>query len=198
MVGFNRRFAPHVVRMKALLAAVREPKSFIVTVNAGIIPAGHWTQDPRAGGGRIIGEGCHFVDLLRFLAGHPISDARVRVLGACAGTSGDDKAAITLAFEDGSWGTIHYMGNGNAAFPKERVEVFCAGRVLQLDNFRRLRGYGWSGFDRMSSWRQDKGQRACVKAFVEAVKTGGAAPIPFEEILEVGRVTVALGETARS
>lgn len=198
MVGFNRRFAPQVARMKALLAGVRDPKSFIVIVNAGPIPATHWTQDPRAGGGRIIGEGCHFVDLLRFLVGHPIKEARVQALGGGAGTIRDDKAAITLSFTDGSWGTIHYLANGHRAFPKERIEVFCAGRILQLDNFRRLRGYGWREFSSMNLWRQDKGQTACVNAFVNAVRHGGATPIPFEELLEVAHVTVTLGKAARA
>jgi predicted dehydrogenase/threonine dehydrogenase-like Zn-dependent dehydrogenase len=197
MVGFNRRFAPQVVKMKSLLMGVREPKSFIVTVNAGSIPAAHWTQDPRLGGGRIIGEGCHFVDLLRFLVGHPIESARVQSLGGAAGSIRDDKVAIVLSFTDGSWGTIHYLANGHRAFPKERVEVFCAGRILQLDNFRRLRGYGWQGFKAMNLWRQDKGQKACVAAFMHAVGTGAATPIAFEELLEVARVTIELGEAAR-
>jgi predicted dehydrogenase/threonine dehydrogenase-like Zn-dependent dehydrogenase len=196
MVGFNRRFAPHVARMKALLAGVREPKSFIVTVNAGAIPAAHWTRDRSVGGGRIIGEACHFVDLLRFIAGYPIVNARAQPLGGDSQTA-DDSVAITLAFADGSWGTINYLTNGHAAIPKERVEVFCAGRTLQLDNFRRLRGYGWRGFNSLNLWRQDKGQRACARAFIDAVRNGGAAPIPFEELVEVGRVTIALGEAAR-
>jgi predicted dehydrogenase/threonine dehydrogenase-like Zn-dependent dehydrogenase len=197
MVGFNRRFAPHIVRMKSLLAGVRAAKSFVVTVNAGAIPAAHWTQDPRVGGGRIIGECCHFVDLLRFLAGHPIVDARVQPLAAATGTAPQDSVAITLSFADGSCGTIHYLANGHASFPKERIEVFCAERILQLDNFRRLRAYGWPGFSSMRLWRQDKGQRACVRAFVDAVRSGAGAPIPIEELLEVARVTIALGEAAR-
>ena len=118
MVGFNRRFAPHVVRMQALLAGVRGPKSFVVTVNAGAIPAAHWTQDPRVGGGRIIGECCHFVDLLRFLAGHSIVDARVQALAPEAEARPADSVAITLSFADGSWGTIHYLANGHASFPE--------------------------------------------------------------------------------
>jgi predicted dehydrogenase len=183
--------------MKALLASVHEPKCFIVTVNAGAIPATHWTQDARVGGGRIIGEGCHFVDLLRFLAGHPIVDARVQTLGGFGGGVRDDKVSITLAFADGSWGTIHYLANGHTTFPKERVEVFCAGRILQLDNFRRLRAYGWRGFDKMNLWLQDKGQKACVQAFVEAIKDGRGTPISFDELIEVGRVVIALGEAAR-
>jgi predicted dehydrogenase/threonine dehydrogenase-like Zn-dependent dehydrogenase len=197
MVGFNRRFAPHVVRMRALLAAVREPKSFVVTVNAGAIPSAHWTQDPRVGGGRIIGECCHFVDLLRFLVGHPIVDARVQALATEAGANPTDTVAIMLSFADGSWGTIHYLTNGHASFPKERIEVSCAGRILQLDNFRRLRAFGWPGFHSMKLWRQDKGQRACVRAFVDTVRIGASAPIPLQELLEVARVTVALGEAAR-
>ena len=100
-------------------------------------------------------------------------------------------------FADGSWGTIHYLANGHAAVPKERIEVFCAGRVLQLDNFRRLTGYGWPGFRAMNLRRQDKGQKACAQAFVDAVRHGGAPPIPFEQLLEVSRVTVALGKAAR-
>jgi predicted dehydrogenase/threonine dehydrogenase-like Zn-dependent dehydrogenase len=197
MVGFNRRFAPQIVRMKSLLAGIREAKCFIVTVNAGAIPAAHWTQDPRVGGGRIIGECCHFVDLLRFLAGHSIVDARLQALASASGTAPADSVAITLGFADGSWGTIHYLANGHASFPKERIEVFCAGRILQLDNFRRLRAFGWPGFQSMNLWQQDKGQQECVRAFVDAVRSGAGAPIPLQELLEVARVTITLSEVAR-
>jgi predicted dehydrogenase len=137
------------------------------------------------------------VDLLRFLAGQPIVDARVKALAPEGGTQQADSVAITLSFADGSLGTINYLANGHASFPKERIEVFCAGRILQIDNFRRLRAYGWPGVTSMRLWRQDKGQRACVRAFVEAVRGGAGAPIPIEEILEVARVSVALGEAAR-
>jgi predicted dehydrogenase/threonine dehydrogenase-like Zn-dependent dehydrogenase len=196
VVGFNRRYAPQVVRMKALLAKLPEPKSLIATVNAGAVPATHWTQDRRSGGGRIIGEACHFVDLLRFLAGHPIERASIDTLGD-GRVNLTDSVAITLRFADGSVGSIHYLANGHRAVPKERVEVFCAGRVLQLDNFRRLRGYGWPGFSRLNLWRQDKGQRALVQAFVDAMRTGAGAPIPFQELIEVSRAVIALDEAAR-
>jgi predicted dehydrogenase len=196
VVGFNRRFAPQVVRIKSLLAGVREPKAFIATVNAGAVPATHWTQDRCVGGGRIVGEACHFVDLLRFLAGHRIVDAAVKTVGDAASRQ-CDSVAITLSFADGSLGTVHYLANGHRAFPKERLEVFCGGRVLQLDNFRRLRGYGWPGFRSMNLWRQDKGQRALVQAFVHAVRTGADSPIPFQELIEVSRVVVALAEAAQ-
>ena len=197
MVGYNRRFAPQIVRMKSLLAGVRGAKSFVVTLNAPVLPASHWMQDPHVGGGRIIGECCHFVDLLRFLSGHEIVDARVQALAGDSGAPLKDTVTITLGFADGSWGSIHYLANGHASFPKERIEAFCAGRILQLDNFRRLRGYGWPGFKSLRLWRQDKGQRACVRAFVDAVRNGAGAPIPLEELLEVARVTVALGEAVR-
>lgn len=197
-VGFNRRFAPHVTRMKSLLGAVREAKCVLVTVNAGAIPVTHWTQDPRVGGGRILGEGCHFVDLVRFLIGYPIVTASVHALGGAGSRIEDDRAAITLGFADGSWATIHYLANGHSSFAKERIEVFCAGRILQLDNFRRLRGAGWPGFRGMNLWwRQDKGQLACATAFTDAIQHGRAAPIAFEELIEVSRISIELGEAAR-
>ena len=131
-----------------------------MTVNAGAIPAGHWTQDREVGGGRIIGEACHFIDLLRYLAGSPIADAQAVALGHTQGMAGlEDKATTTLGFADGSVGTVHYLANGHKSFPKERLEVFCGGRILQLDNFRKLKGFGWPGFVKMNLWRQDKGRK---------------------------------------
>mgnify|MGYP000147277490 CR=1 FL=1 len=190
MVGFNRRFAPQVKKMKALLQTVKEPKSFIMTMNAGAIPANHWTQDEQAGGGRIIGEACHFIDLMRFLAGSRIVSVQARRMGAAPGVLvAEDKASITLGFEDGSFGTIMYLANGAASFPKERVEVFAAGRVLQLDNFRKLTGYGWPGFGKMNLWKQDKGQSACAAAFLDAIETGVPA-IAVDELFEVANVTI--------
>jgi predicted dehydrogenase len=186
MVGFNRRFAPHVLKMRALLAGVPGPKTFVMTVNAGQIPREHWTQDAQVGGGRLIGEGCHFIDLLRFLADAPIgSHATTRMESPSA-----DTATITLQFADGSLGTVHYFANGSKSFPKERLEVFAGGRVLQLDNFRRLTGFGWPGFKSMKAWRQDKGQRDCAAAFIAAIRDGAGSPIPLEQLFEVGRVTI--------
>ncbi|MGY6214057.1 bi-domain-containing oxidoreductase [Methylolobus aquaticus] len=193
MVGFNRRFAPQVVKMKELLRTVAEPKAFVMTVNAGAIPAEHWTQDAAVGGGRVIGEACHFIDLLRFLAGVPISKHSVIRLDSAT----RDSVSLQLQFTDGSIGTVHYLANGHKSFPKERLEVFSAGRILQLDNFRKLTAFGWPGFTKMNLWRQDKGQKACAAAFVKAVEQGGVSPIPWEEVAEVSRVTIELGEQAR-
>lgn len=188
MVGFNRRFAPQVVKMRQLLAGVSGPKSMVMTVNAGAIPADHWTHDPQAGGGRIVGEGCHFIDLLRDLAGSPIVSHDIR----CMDTATRDTATVTLVFADGSVGTVHYFANGDKSFPKERLEVFASGRILQLDNFRKLKAFGWPGFKAMNLSRQDKGQKACAEAFVRAVGQGGAAPIAFDELFETSLTAIEL------
>jgi len=190
MVGFNRRFSPLVVKLKQLLDARSEPKSFVMTVNAGAIPADHWVQDAVEGGGRIIGEACHFIDLLRFLSGAKITDIKGVQMGAAPGiTIRDDKATILLQFEDGSFGTVHYLANGHKSFPKERLEVFCGGSIILLDNFRSLQGYGWPGFRKMKLRNQDKGNVACAAAFITAVKSGAPSPIPSEEIFEVTAAT---------
>jgi predicted dehydrogenase len=199
MVGFNRRFAPHVQKMKALLSSVQEPKTLVMTVNAGAIPSDHWTQDPEVGGGRIIGEACHFIDLERFLVGAPIVSVQVAAQGQGLQQRGApaDQATITLRFADGSMGTVHYLSNGHKSFPKERLEVFCAGRILQLDNYRNLLGYGWPGFKRLGLWRQDKGQAACAASFVEAVRSGKPSPIAFEELMEVTKATFDVVDALR-
>ena len=190
MVGFNRRFAPQVQKMKQLIDRVKGPKSFVMTVNSGAIPADHWTQDPEVGGGRIIGEACHFIDLLRFMAG--VSITQYQRIGMDSATQ--DTATLQLSFEDGSIGTVHYFANGSKSFPKERLEVFASGGVLQLDNFRKLIGYGWPGFSKMNLWRQNKGQKACAKAFVDSIQQGGPAPISFEEVVESSRVAIELAD----
>ncbi len=197
MVGFNRRFSPQIKKIKVLLDAVREPKTFVMTMNAGPIPGSHWTQDKNVGGGRIIGEACHFIDLMRFLVGRKIVSVQARRMGDTPGIEiTEDRATILLGFEDGSFGTIHYLANGSANFPKERIEVFAAGRVLQLDNFRKLRGFGWPGFKKFNLWKQDKGQKRCVQEFLRGLVDGVPA-IPVDEIFEVARVTIEAAEIIR-
>lgn len=199
MVGFNRRFSPHVKKMKELLTPIKQPKAFIFTVNAGVIPANHWTQDALVGGGRIIGEACHFIDLMRYLADSEIISAQAHKIGDINnGEITEDKASITLKFADGSFGTIHYLANGTASFPKERIEVFAAGKILQLDNFRKLKGFGWSGFTKMNLWRQDKGQKSCAEAFIKAIESGEASPIPASELFEVARVSIDIADQLRT
>lgn len=192
MVGFNRRYAPHVQALKKALQARAAPATMVMKVNAGHIPADHWTQDSQVGGGRLIGEGCHFVDLLRFLAGAPI----VRHQGIAMTTEGPrDTWLLQLEFANGSIGTVHYFANGNKRLAKERLEVSCGGGVASLDNFRGLNSLGWSGLKSQRSWRQDKGQQACTQAFVKALQSGDAsALIPAAELFEVARVCIEAAE----
>lgn len=191
MVGFNRRFAPHIVKMKQLLDAHHSPKTIIMTVNAGSIPAKHWVQDLNVGGGRIIGEACHFIDLMRFLIGSPITEHQSMMMGNVPGIEvRSDKITINLSFADGSFGAIHYLANGGVEFPKERIEVFCDDAVLQMDNYRVLKGYGWNGFKKMKLYRQDKGQQACAKAFIESIRDGLESPIPYDEVMESSRISI--------
>jgi predicted dehydrogenase/threonine dehydrogenase-like Zn-dependent dehydrogenase len=183
MVGFNRRFAPLLLELQQQLAHLSGPKAFVYTCNAGSIPADHWTQDPALGGGRLLGEACHFVDLLRFLAASPIED--LQLLSAADSKSCPDTFSLQLRFANGSIGTVHYFANGSKAFPKERLEVFAAGKVLRLDNYRKLQAWGISGFRTRRRLSQDKGQVASCAAFLKAIEAGGPAPIPAAELFEV-------------
>lgn len=186
-VGFNRRFAPVTERMAAVLGRLSGPRAITITVNAGAIPADHWTQDPHKGGGRIVGEGCHFVDLARHLAGSPITAVDAAYLGR---NPLHDSAAITLRHDDGSVSAIHYLANGSKRFPKERVEIFCDGRVLVNDNFRRLATYGTGGARPSLGLKQDKGHTGSVNAFLTALAGSAPAPIPFHELVEVTAATL--------
>lgn len=196
MVGFNRRYSPHIVKMKELLETVPQSKSIIITVNAGEIPADHWTQDLEVGGGRIIGEGCHFIDLARFIADSKIVSVQAMKMGIPGEESLEDKVTMQLSFEDGSIATILYLANGHKSFPKERVEVFAGNKILTLDNFKVLEGYGWKAFTKFKTRSQDKGHANGVKAFVDAVKTG-VTPIPIEEIYEVTEATFDIVDQLR-
>lgn len=197
MVGYNRRFSPLTARLREQLTGRTEPISLIYTINAGAIPPDHWTQDPAVGGGRIIGEGCHFVDLLRYLVGSPIVAVQASMMGEHPGVAvRQDKMTILLRFADGSMGSVHYLGNGNKRYPKERLEVFSEGRVAVLDNWKSLRGYGWLGLVTKRLWRQDKGHRSEVAAFVERIADGGPSLIAWDELEEVSLVT--FGAIARA
>lgn len=204
MLGFNRRFASLTIQTQRLLASRSQPLSLVYTVNAGAIPTDHWTQDLRAGGGRIVGEACHFVDLLRFLAGQPITAVSAVAMGGASDVAvqGDiewsrsDSMIITLQFADDSLGTVNYFANGSKRFPKERVEIFSDGRILVLDNFQRLTGYGWSGFNKKRLLRQDKGHRAEVAAFIDRIASGGSSLIPWNEMQEVTLATFVAVEAA--
>ena len=190
MVGFNRRFSPHMTAAKDWLRSCKRSKSIIITVNAGEIPADHWTQDPEIGGGRIIGEACHFVDLARFLVGFPIQSATAFPMTGGDGRLGDC-VALHLQFEDGSIATIHYLANGSKDFPKERIEVFSGGTVVVCDNFRQTREIGGQR-RKLKTKGQDKGHKAELQAFIDSVTTTGEWPIPGNELLEVSQITLEL------
>ena len=196
MVGFNRRYSPFSIKMKDMLDSITEPKALIATINAGAIPADHWTQDREQGGGRIIGEACHFIDLMRYFIGAPIISATSTQFGRPAADGvADDKMTITLNFEDGSIATVHYFANGPKALSKERYEAFAGGRYLKLDNFKELEGIGWTKSPDLKG-KQDKGHAAALDAFINAIKTGAPSPIPAEELFEVSRWTIKVADNA--
>jgi len=196
LVGFNRRFSPHTVKMKELLAGRSGPLCMNMTVNAGEIPADHWTQDPERGGGRILGEGCHFIDLLSFIAGCPVKSVSAAMVGAGPAIR-DDKMSICLEFADGSVGTVNYFANGAKSYPKETLEVFSDGRVLRLENFRVTHGFGFAGFKRFKTARQDKGHGAELAAFIRRIEQGGEPLIPFEQLKNVTLASFAAVKAAR-
>lgn len=193
MVGFNRRFSPFIQKITSLLAMQTQAKTCIMTINAGLVAKDHWIQDKTIGGGRIIGEVCHFIDLLRFVIGSPIRTYQVQFMSAHTAHIGDH-VTITLSFDDGSLGTIHYFANGHSSFAKERLEIFSAGCILQLNNFRHLAGFGFKEFKSMRGWRQNKGHELCVHAFLQAIANGLPAPIPIQEILETTRITLDIAK----
>ena len=191
LVGFNRRFSPMAAAMKRFLN-IQEPLALHYRVNAGALPRDHWINDPEVGGGRILGEVCHFVDFLSFLAGAMAIEVQTRPL-ANGGQYSDDNLLISLRFENGSEGTIHYLANGDRAFSKERVEVFGGGAVAVLDDFRTLEmtRFGQKSTVR-SRWKQDKGHRGEWQAFAECLRSGGPEPIPFESIVSTTLATLCI------
>lgn len=192
-VGFNRRFSPHAAKMRELLRGRSEPLCMAMTVNAGEIPSDSWIHDPARGGGRIIGEACHFIDLMASLADSPVVEASAMSAGKGPAIK-SDRVAISLRFADGSLGTVNYFANGSKSYPKETMEVFSDGRILRLENFRTLRGWGFRDFSTFSTARQDKGHEAEVRLFMDRVEKGGAAPIPFDHLEATTRATfVAAG-----
>lgn len=186
-VGFNRRFAPFSRRLKEFIDGRRDPLFATYRINASRIPLSHWLHDPQVGGGRLIGEACHFVDYLVFLVGEAPRSLSIQTLPD-ENRYHEDNIQITLAFPDGSLGTIQYLANGDKTFPKERLEVFCGGRVGVLDDFRALeltRNGKRQAYH--SLLRQDKGHQAGWEAFLTSIRIGGPAPIPYEQVLAVHR-----------
>ncbi len=196
VVGYNRRFSPHTEKIRSLIGSRGGPLCMSITVNAGELPADHWTQDPERGGGRIIGEACHFIDLLAFLADSSVVAVSSSMVGEGPAVR-EDKMAIVLRLADGSIGTINYFANGARAYPKERLELFGDGRVLQLDNFRTTRGWGFRGFGSFRTTRQDKGHVAELAALVERVGRGGEPLMRFDRLRNISLASFAAVRAAR-
>ncbi len=194
-MGFNRRFAAMARRMKDFLAQAGGPLTMHYRVNAGSLPKDHWIEDPEQGGGRILGEVCHFVDFLSFLCGA----APTAVSARGVNSAGGQDVIASLEFADGSQGTISYLCSGDRAFSKERVEVFGGGAVAVLDDFRQLELVQRGRKSSSRSWlKQDKGHAAEWKAFCESIQNGRPAPISFEEIAASTRATIRIVESLRS
>jgi len=198
MVGFNRRFAPASTRLNQFLSSLKDPMFLHYRINAGAIPSSHWVNDPELGGGRIIGEVCHFIDFLTFLT-HSLP-INVLTLGLPEDNrSHEDNVHINLTFANGSQGAISYLSNGDRSFPKERLEVFCGGHVAVLDDFRSLetisqgKSHTWQ-----SRWKQDKGHRAEWEVFSEAILQGGPPPIPYSHLISVTLASFAAVESLRT
>jgi predicted dehydrogenase/threonine dehydrogenase-like Zn-dependent dehydrogenase len=198
MVGFNRRFAPMAVKMKAFLQEINEPLALHYRVNAGYIPRDHWLNDPEQGGGRIRGEICHFVDFLTFLAAAPVIEVQTRSLANLGQYSGDN-VVISLQFANSSQGTISYFSNGDKSYSKERVEVFGGGSVTVLEDFRRLElvRHGRKEVLR-SRLRQDKGHRGEWRALAAAIRNGSESPLPFNEIVATTLATLRAADSSLS
>jgi predicted dehydrogenase/threonine dehydrogenase-like Zn-dependent dehydrogenase len=192
-VGFNRRFSPHVQKIKWLLG--KALMTVIVTVNAGFVAQGSWLHDRDAGGGRLIGEGCHFFDLITFLTGSQITAVCMNAVGRDV-SEATDNATVMIRYENGSAGVINYCSNGNKMYPKERIEVHVAGQTLILDNFRTLTGYGFKSFSEMKT-SQNKGHREQFDRLLFQIQSSGPALIPFDEIVSATRAPLAALESLK-
>jgi predicted dehydrogenase/threonine dehydrogenase-like Zn-dependent dehydrogenase len=192
MVGYNRRFAPFTERLKELFAGRREPMVVSVRVNAGYIPHDHWVQQNSSGGGRIVGELCHFVDWARCVVGYGIVSVAANALPDGARYNRDNVVA-TLTFQDGSIANISYLANGDRSIPKEQFEVFCEGKVGRITDFCTLE-LARGGKTRRTRAGQDKGHDREIELTVDAIRRGEGSPIPFEELVEVSEATLAIEE----
>jgi polar amino acid transport system substrate-binding protein len=199
MVGFNRRFSPHARAARQFFAGRRAPLSILYRVNAGRVPRGHWIQDPREGGGRIVGEVCHFVDLMQFLTGSLVTRVFAeRVAARDAELVEDDSVFITLRFADGSNGSIAYLAEGDRALPKERVEVYGEGKTFVIDDFRAATAYAGGRAKGTRLRGQDKGQQEEVRAACRVVLEGATAPISLEDLEATTRATFRILDSLRT
>jgi predicted dehydrogenase/threonine dehydrogenase-like Zn-dependent dehydrogenase len=195
LTGFNRRFSPLAQSLSSFLSHRNEPMHVHYRVNAGPIPLNHWTQDPDIGGGRIIGEGCHFVDFITFLVGAAPLSVTAHALPD-NGKYREDNVSMTCTFPDGSIGVVDYLANGDKSFPKERVEVFCGGQIAVLDDYVSLTTVR-DGRKKEERGAQNKGWVDEWKVFAKTIREGGEPPIPYEQLIGVTKATFAAVESLR-
>jgi len=195
-VGFNRRFSPLAQNLKSEIANRQSSIYAHYRINAGYLPLNHWTQDPTLGGGRIIGEACHFIDLITFLVGAPPVSVNAHALPD-GGKYREDNVSMTFTFSDGSIGIVDYLANGDKSYPKERLEVFCEGMIAVLDDYVSLTTVK-DGKKKVESGAQDKGWRAEMSAFAGAIQGKSEAPIPYEQLIGVTQSTFAAVESIRT
>ena len=194
-VGFNRKFSPLAQQLHLSLATRNEPLHAHYRINAGYLPLNHWTQDPNLGGGRIIGEACHFIDLISFLVGAPPVSVAAHALPD-QGKYREDNVSMTFTFPDGSIGVVDYLANGDKSYPKERLEVFCEGSIAVLDDYVSLTTIK-DGKKKVESGAQDKGWKNEMTAFARSIREGTEPPIPYEQLIGVTRSTFAAVELIR-
>lgn len=195
-VGFNRRFSIFSKKAKQLLGHSNSSINMVATINAGFIPSNAWLHDINIGGGRIIGEACHFIDLMTFINGSKVVGVYMCALGKNP-LETTDNAIITLKFENGSQGVVNYFANGNKSYSKERIEIYSQGRILILDNFKSLVGYGFKGFSSLRK-KQDKGHKAQFQALIKSVKEGAEPLIPLDELINTTQASFAAIESLKS
>ncbi len=195
-VGFNRRFAPLTTQMKKLLGSGNTPMNIIATMNAGFMPANVWVHDMEVGGGRIIGEACHFIDLISYLASSKVKSVCMSSMGVNPHEN-TDNATILLKYENGTNGVINYFANGSKAYSKERVEVYHQERTLIMDNWRKLKGFGFKNFSSASS-SQDKGHQVQFNMLIESIQKGGNAIIPMDDLVNTTRASFAAIESLKT
>jgi predicted dehydrogenase/threonine dehydrogenase-like Zn-dependent dehydrogenase len=195
-VGFNRRFAPLALQMRNALGATDTPMNIVATMNAGFIPGNSWVHDLEVGGGRIIGEACHFIDLCTYLTGSLVNSVCMNSLGENP-EENTDNSSILLSYENGSNAVINYFSNGHKSYSKERIEVFHQGRVLIMDNWRKLQGYGFRNFSSASSG-QDKGHQIQFNRLIDSIKRGGDPIIPIDELVNTTKASFAAIESLKA
>lgn len=193
-VGFNRRFSPHIEKIKKVVGTA--PMNVIATMNAGFIPGNTWVHDMKVGGGRIIGEACHYIDLISFLTGSKVKAVCMNAMGTVP-EENTDNASILLRYENGSTGVINYFANGSKAYSKERVEVFSQERTLIMDNFRKTEAYGVKGFTKLKT-SLDKGHKQQFHSLVKRMKEGGEPLIPFDVIVNTTKASFAAIESLKT